>query len=261
MEELLNLVEEQPDEDEREDGLTLETEPEIPDVSRGGVKEAGDGGTDGPSPETGADSPPPEDGARVLWSDAVTDAQSWRAETPEAESREAGEAAPPAWEALRPDKRSDVTAGGLTGEGAQRPDAEQRPGAPSRQRAEEGQDVPNWRKDEEGRSGLIWREAEGRPAVLNRPGEEARRGFPARQETEQPRSAPAGPEEAERGLEKLYRQAAQAARPVLQTVGGEQTVRMVRTGEAETPRQLTVDELDRAVRRDSRRYDGGMSIF
>lgn len=34
-----------------------------------------------------------------------------------------------------------------------------------------------------------------------------------------------------------------------------------RMGEAETARQLTVDELDRAVRRDSRRYDGGMSIF
>jgi hypothetical protein len=36
---------------------------------------------------------------------------------------------------------------------------------------------------------------------------------------------------------------------------------MVRVQEAERGAALTAEELDRAVRRDSRRYDGGMSIF
>ena len=62
------------------------------------------------------------------------------------------------------------------------------------------------------------------------------------------------------GLEELYRRTAHAARPVLQAAGGPEG-RTVRMDERDAPRQLTVDELDRAVRRDSRRYDGGMSIF
>ena len=259
MEELLELVEELPDGDEREDGLTLEAGAEIPAASRGGVKETGDGGTDGPSPETGADSPP-EDGARALWADAGTDAQSWWEETPEAEGREAGEAAAPAREALRPDGGADAAAS-PAGKDAQGPEEGWRPGAPHWQGDKEEQSAPVWWEAEKRRSGLDWRRAEGRLAVLNRPEEEARRGFPARRETEPPHSATAGMEETERGLEKLYRQTAQAARPVPQAMGGEQAVRMVRTGEAETARQLTVDELDRAVRRDSRRYDGGMAIF
>lgn len=64
-----------------------------------------------------------------------------------------------------------------------------------------------------------------------------------------------------RGLEKLYRQAVQAARPAPQVLSAPQPGQGVRLGEPETPRQLTVDELDRAVRRDSRRYDGGLEIF
>ena len=70
---------------------------------------------------------------------------------------------------------------------------------------------------------------------------------------------PMGP--AERGLEELYQKTAAAARSALQPPGGGQAGRTIRVGEPEPPRQLTVDELDRAVRRDSRRYDGGLDIF
>lgn len=66
---------------------------------------------------------------------------------------------------------------------------------------------------------------------------------------------------AEAGLERLYRQTVQAARTAAQDAAGGQPAR---TGPAEDPGRtaaLTVDELDRAVKRDSRRYDGGMSIF
>ena len=63
------------------------------------------------------------------------------------------------------------------------------------------------------------------------------------------------------GLEGLYRQAVQAARPAAQALAVPQRDQTVRPEEPEVPRQLTVDELDRAVRRDSRRYDGGLEIF
>lgn len=68
--------------------------------------------------------------------------------------------------------------------------------------------------------------------------------------------------EAESGLEGLYRRAAQAARPAApQAAAVEQAGRTFRAEEPGRTAALTVDELDRAVRRDSRRYDGGMSIF
>ena len=64
------------------------------------------------------------------------------------------------------------------------------------------------------------------------------------------------------GLEGLYRQAVQASRPAApQARPVEQTERPARAGEPEQAAALTVDELDRAVKRDSRRYDGGMTIF
>lgn len=71
----------------------------------------------------------------------------------------------------------------------------------------------------------------------------------------------APPQPAGRGLEALYRQAAQAARPAPQAQTAPRPRQGVRLGEPDTPRQLTVDELDRALRRDSRRYDGGLEIF
>lgn len=67
--------------------------------------------------------------------------------------------------------------------------------------------------------------------------------------------------EAASGLERLYRQTVQASRPAAQTLAAEQTGQAFRAAEPERSAALTVDELDRAVRRDSRRYDGGMMIF
>lgn len=67
--------------------------------------------------------------------------------------------------------------------------------------------------------------------------------------------------EAESGLEGLYRQAVQASRPAPQALPVEQAGRTVRAEEPGRVAALAVDELDRAVRRDSRRYDGGMMIF
>lgn len=66
---------------------------------------------------------------------------------------------------------------------------------------------------------------------------------------------------AEKGLEGLYRQTVQAGHPVTQGLPVEQAGRTVRAGEPGRTAALTVDEMDRAVRRDSRRYDGGMMIF
>ncbi len=69
--------------------------------------------------------------------------------------------------------------------------------------------------------------------------------------------------EARSGLEGLYRQTVRAVRPAapVQAPGGEPSGRTLRAGEPGRTAALTVDELDRAVRRDSRRYDGGMTIF
>lgn len=66
---------------------------------------------------------------------------------------------------------------------------------------------------------------------------------------------------AERGLEGLYRQTVQAGHSAVQAAPVEQAGRAVRAEEPGRTAALTVDELDRAVRRDSRRYDGGMTIF
>lgn len=73
----------------------------------------------------------------------------------------------------------------------------------------------------------------------------------------------AGPGRAEEnaGLEGLYRQAARSARPAPPILGAEPAGQAVRPAEPEGGGSLTVDELDRAVRRDSRRYDGAMNIF
>ncbi|MDE7003943.1 MAG: hypothetical protein K2P08_05870, partial [Oscillospiraceae bacterium] len=66
----------------------------------------------------------------------------------------------------------------------------------------------------------------------------------------------------ERGLEGLYRRAAQAVRPAAaKALPVEQAGRTFRGEEPGRTAALTVEELDRAVRRDSRRYDGGMTIF
>lgn len=100
-------------------------------------------------------------------------------------------------------------------------------------------------------------------ALLRWPGagdvELARTDAPAGRTAQDGPAAP--PQPARRGLEALYRQAAQAARPAPQAQAALRPGQEVRLGEPDTPRQLTVDELDRALRRDSRRYDGGLEIF
>lgn len=63
------------------------------------------------------------------------------------------------------------------------------------------------------------------------------------------------------GLEGLYRQTVEAARPAAPALPPEQAGRTAQAQEPGSAATLAVDELDRAVRRDSRRYDGGMTIF
>lgn len=63
------------------------------------------------------------------------------------------------------------------------------------------------------------------------------------------------------GLEKLYRQTAKAVQTPAPVPASGQAGRSVRAAELEGAAYSAVDELDRAVRRDSRRYDGGMTIF
>ncbi|MBD5085578.1 MAG: hypothetical protein HDT33_11155 [Clostridiales bacterium] len=74
-------------------------------------------------------------------------------------------------------------------------------------------------------------------------------------------ATPAPGTAADRGLEELYHRTAQASRPAAQSLPVEQAGRTLRAEEPGRTAALTVDELDRAVRRDSRRYDGGISIF
>ncbi|MBD5098491.1 MAG: hypothetical protein HDT35_02895 [Clostridiales bacterium] len=74
-------------------------------------------------------------------------------------------------------------------------------------------------------------------------------------------AAPAPGAAADRGLEELYRRTAQASRPAAQSLPVEQAGRTRSAEEPGRTAALTVDELDRAVRRDSRRYDGGITIF
>lgn len=78
----------------------------------------------------------------------------------------------------------------------------------------------------------------------------------------------AGPEgdreggaEEDRGLERLYRDTARVARPAASALPVEQAGRPAGAEDPGRTAALTVDELDRAVRRDSRRYDGGMTLF
>lgn len=65
----------------------------------------------------------------------------------------------------------------------------------------------------------------------------------------------------ERGLEELYKQTARAGRPAAQNLPVEPAGRTAWAEEPGRTAALTVEELDRAVRRDSRRYDGGMTLF
>ena len=115
----------------------------------------------------------------------------------------------------------------------------------------------------------VWREpygvaaeAEGTVSVRPEGGAEPAQliGFGTREHPAADR-APGGGTAAERGLAELYRQTVRAARPALPPLSGGGAERTERAREPGGSAGLTVDELDRAVRRDSRRYDGGLSIF
>lgn len=67
--------------------------------------------------------------------------------------------------------------------------------------------------------------------------------------------------EAGSGLEELYRRTARAVSPAASALPVEQAGRVHPSEEPGRAAALAVDELDRAVRRDSRRYDGGMCIY
>lgn len=67
--------------------------------------------------------------------------------------------------------------------------------------------------------------------------------------------------EAGSGLEELYRRTVRAVSPAVPALPVEQAGRVHPSEEPGRAAALAVDELDRAVRRDSRRYDGGMCIY
>lgn len=281
VEELLELVEEQPDEDGQEDGLALELEQETgaPVVPVSGPEE--DGEEDVPPPERDG-GPEANSGPRAVPTGGGTGGPEWPEEMTKPDGGGAGEAPPPAWEARRleapvipgsgPEAEADK--GTLDREsgrdGPEQAQTERRPGVLEWHRAAQQSAAPAWRPEGTAGSGSqVWPEGSARNGGQIWQVEKFREGVPAWQgegprrtpETEEHHSVPQGPEEGRRGLEELYRQTAQAARPASLAAEAGQAARTARMGEAETARQLTVDELDRAVRRDSRRYDGGMSIF
>ena len=63
------------------------------------------------------------------------------------------------------------------------------------------------------------------------------------------------------GLKGLYRQTVGGLRPAAPALPPEQAGRTAPAREPGSAASLAVDEMDRAVRRDSRRYDGGLSIY
>lgn len=115
--------------------------------------------------------------------------------------------------------------------------------------------------------GLVAAMGAGGFVALRRPGGgdaalEELGGRPGQADTAAEADAAAGRmRSAEQGLEGLYRQAVQAGRPAAQGLPAQQAERSARAEEPERTAALTVEELDRAVRRDSWRYDGGITIY
>lgn len=281
VEELLELVEEQPDEDGQEDGLALELEQETgaPVVPVSGPEEDGEEDVPPPERDGGLEA---NSGPRAVPTGGGTGGPEWPEEMTKTDGGGIGEAPPPAWEARRleapvipgsgPEAEADEgTPDRESGrDGPEQAQTEWQPGVLEWHRAAQRPAAPVWRPEgKAGSGGQVWPEGAARNGGQIWPVEKSREGAPAWQEkgprrtpeTEEPPPAIQGPEKGRRGLEELYRQTAQAARPVSLAAEAGQAAWTARMGEAETARQLTVDELDRAVRRDSRRYDGGMSIF
>lgn len=264
VEELLELVEEQPVEDGQEDGLALALEQETgaPVVPVSGPEE--DGEEDVPPPERDG-GPEANSGPRAVPTGGGTGGPEWPEEMTKTDGGGAGEAPSPAWEARRleapviPGGGSEAEAdkGTLDREsgrdGPEQAQMERRPGVLEWHRAAQRPAAPAWRPEGTAGSGSqVWPEGAARNGGQIWQVEKFREGVPAwqgegsrqRVETEEPHSVPQGPEEGRRGLEELYRQTAQAARPVSLAAEAGQAARTARMGEAETARQLTVDELD-----------------
>ena len=92
--------------------------------------------------------------------------------------------------------------------------------------------------------------------------ERATRGGPANAALESLNRAGAARDGLEQaGLKGLYRQTVRGLRPAAPALPPEKAGITARAQEPGIAASLAVDELDRAVRRDSRRYDGGMSIY
>lgn len=234
VEELLELVEEQPDEDGQEDGLALALEQETgaPVVPVSGPEE--DGEEDVPPPERDG-GPEANSGPRAVPTGGGTGGPEWPEEMTKTDGGGAGEAPPPAWEARRleapviPGGGSEAEAdkGTLDREsgrdGPEQAQTERRPGVLEWHRAAQQSAAPAWRPEGTAGSGSqVWPEGAARNGGQIWQVEKFREGVPAWQgegprrtpETEEHHSVPQGPEEGRRGLEELYRQTAQAARPV-----------------------------------------------
>lgn len=100
-----------------------------------------------------------------------------------------------------------------------------------------------------------------RPARRTVQDGEAAAAAPPRRQGQGEGLGPGRARTAAEGLEALYRQTARAAQAAAPALEARPVERMVHVRETEGGAALTAEELDRAVRRDSRRYDGGMSIF
>lgn len=225
MEELLELVEDQQDGNEQADALELRPGTQVPAPPQPGAESEG-----GPQKAETAEAPVPAETENLP---PDVEVQKWPAE-----------AAPP------PEYWGEIPSGGGPADSAM---PETAPAEPVP--AKIGRDGPE--KIVTGSNGtpLLRRPGGGDLELAELPNARAEDGPPAAD------IVTASLQPAERGLEGLYRQAVRAARPAVQSPAAPRQGQAVRLGEPETPRQLTVDELDRAVRRDSRRYDGGLDIF
>lgn len=225
MEELLELVEDQQDGDEQRDVLELRLGTQAPAPLPPGAEPG-----DGPQKEETAETPvPAETGNRP----PDVEIQEWAAEA-----------------VTPPEYWGEIPSGGGPADSAitETAPAEPVPAKIGRDGLEIIVTGPNG-------TPLLRRPGDGDLELVELPNARAEDGPPAAD------PVTASLQSAERGLEGLYRQAARAARPAAQAPAAPRQGQAVRLGEPETPRQLTVDELDRAVRRDSRRYDGGLDIF
>ena len=148
-------------------------------------------------------------------------------------------------------------------DGAEETQAQDGPGAS--EEASDGPDGPEIPEDEVDLSGLD--EFDLPAPLLAAPGRaESGAGdgpAPRLARLAEPSEGPAAQEPSLAGLEELYRETVRETLPstalaVPQGGRGEFASRGPEPGSAAS---LAVDELDRAVRRDSRRYDGEMSIY